>query len=508
MKTRQRESLGKSRFGYRVTVGLIFGMYLCAGCALERVQPETDPGLNLPDQFVESDEGGEYIAETWWKTFNDPILDRLIVEVLQTNLSLKGAIARVQEAQARVAHANSSRYPQTQPLVRVTDVDTPTNASIGKQLEDFGLKTELIQGFGVTTPDRLPITTYSFGADFAYEIDFWERSRLNMKSMEADLIATEWDYRAVRIGIIAQTIRAYVDIAYLQAIRNIVKSDIAILGERERLTQTRYQSGLKDARDLYIVKLKKWQTEAALPTLDGQQAEAEGRLWVLLGQYRSDLDEVAQEIHLPRLESTGIPIGIPADLLTQRPDIGAANHRVQAANFALGARRAELMPALSLTGTIGSLSATTQDWFNPTQWFKNVSLNLLGPILNGNRLNTNVALAEGRLNRSVMEYKRTVVTAVNEVQTVLAKLEATKQRRDFLELSVTEAQTETIVKEQRYGAGLSDYDELLAARETLNNIRTEYTTAQRDLSYGVLALHRALGGTWSHSDEETAGTEQ
>ena len=295
------------------------------------------------------------------------------------------------------------------------------------------------------------------------------------------------------MGIIAETIQTFLDIAYLRSQRELLRNDIGILEEREALTQSRYSAGLKEARDVYVIRLQKWQTEATLPQLDGQ---LEGRLWILLGRYRSDLDELLPQAELPEVEPDMIPTGVPTDLLTQRPDVAAAKTRMEGANFALGARKAELFPALSLSGTIGVQSADSNDWLDPSQWFKNLSVNLLAPAFNGLRPNANVALADGRLKQAIAAYRQSVVSAVNEVETVLRKLESSKRRIELLQASVEEATTEARLKEERYGAGLASYEEVLAAREVQSSIQAEHLVAKRDLAYVHLALHRALGGKW------------
>ena len=476
------------------SVALLLLVCCSTGCTLEPGRLDAD--LDLPDQFSASAMHEKYESAKWWQSFNDPVLDRVVSEVLKTNLSLEEAVARVEQVRASAAQVNSYQLPRSQPLANVNDTDVPTNASIGKQLEDFGLRPEIFEGLGITTPERLPLVTYSVGSEFAYEADFWSRKRLAAKAAEADVLGAVADFQAARIGIIAETIQTFLDIAYLRSQRELLRNDIGILEEREALTQSRYSAGLKEARDVYVIRLQKWQTEATLPQLDGQLADAEGRLWILLGRYRSELDELLPQAELPEVELEMIPTGVPTDLLTQRPDVAAAKSRMEGANFALGARKAELFPALSLSGTIGVQSADSNDWLDPSQWFKNLSVNLLAPAFNGLRPNANVALADGRLKQAIAAYRQSVVSAVNEVETVLRKLESSKRRIELLQASVEEATTEARLKEERYGAGLASYEEVLAAREVQSSIQAEHLVAKRDLAYVHLALHRALGGKW------------
>ena len=141
--------------GWSQTIALFLLVCCSPGCTLEPGHLDAD--LGLPDQFSTSALHEKHESTEWWKSFNDPVLDRVVSEVLKTNLSLEEAVARVEQVRVRATQVNSFRQPRSQPLANVTDTDVPTNASIGKQLEDFGLKPEIFQGLGITTPERLPL---------------------------------------------------------------------------------------------------------------------------------------------------------------------------------------------------------------------------------------------------------------------------------------------------------------------------------------------------------------
>ena len=239
-----------------------------------------------------------------------------------------------------------------------------------------------------------------------------------------------------------------------------------------------------------------------LPVIRGSWRMPQGGLWVLLGGYRADLAGMLPDSLSAPVVLDPVPAGIAADLLTQRPDVGAAWQRMEAARYAVGARRADLLPSLSLSGSIGLQGSETNQWFDASQWFKNLTLNLAGPAFRQNDCVT------GTLQRLCGEcwdcfaYKRSVVAAVNEVESVLAQLEASYNRHALLTSSVEEARAESAFQERRYRSGVGDYDDYLAASETLSSVSTSLVAAERDLGYMRLALHRALGGTWidTHPD--------
>ncbi len=270
-----------------------------------------------------------------------------------------------------------------------------------------------------------------------------------------------------------------------------------IFQQRESLAESRYDRGLTGARALYTARQNLSNAQTRVPQIEALLADAKGRLWVLLGGYHADLAGILPDSLTPSAALDPVPAGIPADLLAQRPDVNAARQRMEAARYTVGARRADLLPSLSLYGSIGLQSAEAGEWFDPDQWFRNLSFNLLGPAFQGSRLRSNVDLAEARWNEAAAAYGRSVVSAVNEVEAALAGLEANRRRHSLLASRTQEAQAETVLQERRYASGVGSYEDFLTATHTLLGAQSALAAAQRDLGHARLVLHRALGGAWT-----------
>ena len=463
---------------------------LAAGCASPGLSPVPAPEVQVPEKFSGEIISGSHDPSEWWKAFDDPSLDRIVEVVLDRNFDLAEVIARVDQARARERIADSIRSARVQPAGTAEDTSAPTNAGIGAQVD------ELDQNFQLQLPERISLTTYTFSIDFSYEVDFWDRNLNQARAAGAELLASEWDYRAARIGVVAETVRTYLEIAHLRRQWELSEEIVEIFREREKLTSFRYDSGVDSARDLYRVRRSLWDAETELPAIEGRLADAEARLWVLLGGFREDLADLLPDA-LPALGTLEpVPAGIPADLLTQRPDVGAARQRMEAARYMVGIRRAELRPSLSLGGSIGLQNSKFEDWFHPDQWFRNLTVNLLGPVFQGSRLQQNVTLAEEQWNEAVAAYGRAVVTAVNEVEAALSGWETSHRFYTLRKSFAEEARAEAEYQERRYQSGVADYEDYLTASQTLVSANSALAAAERDLGYARLALHRALGGTW------------
>ena len=472
-------------------------LLLLSACSLAPGPSLPEPVAEMPDDFSARLQPGAYEALEWWMTFRDPVLDAVVDSVLASNFDLAAGVARVRQARARARIARADLFPSVGASGTVTDTDTPTDAGIGAQIQALGLggPGDTIAGFAF--PDRIDLTTYSVSADFAWELDFWGRARNDARAAGSEYLASESDFHAARIGILAETITTYFDIVSLRRQTELAGETVEVLLERESLASTRYDRGLIDSWTLSQVRQDLRNTQAGLPQLETQLTSAEARLAVLLGGYREDVEAMLPESLAPQLAADPVPAGVPADLLYQRPDVRAAGQRLDAARYSIGARRAQLLPSLSLSGSIGLASADAGELFNVQQWFTNLITNLTAPIFQAGRLRNNLALAEARFDEAANAYGRTVVTAVNEVETALAGLENETRRHAFLASQRDEAQATMELQSQRYESGVVGYTDYLDALRTLLSVEATLAGATRDLALARLAVHRALGGAWA-----------
>ncbi|WP_419949678.1 efflux transporter outer membrane subunit [Candidatus Palauibacter sp.] len=480
-----------------MSVMRIVAVLLLSACSFTPPPSLPEPVAEMPGDFAVQLATGEYEPLEWWRAFRDPVLDAVVDSVLASNFDLAEAVARVRQARARARMANAALFPSVGAGAAVQDMDMPTDAGIGAQIQALGLGGEpgdTIAGF--VLPERIEVTTYSVSADFAYELDFWGRARNDARAAGAQYMASESDLQSARIGILAETITTYFDIVSLRRQTELARETVDVLLEREALASASYDRGLIDSYTLYQVRQDLRNTQAGLPQLETHLAGAEARLAVLLGGYRTDLDLLVPDSLAPAQAATPVPSGIPADLLYQRPDVRAAGQRLDAARYSLGARRAELLPSISLSGSIGLASASSEDLFDVQQWFTNLAGNLFGPIFQGGRLRNNVALAEAQFDEAAAIYGGTVVTAVNEVETALAGLENEGRRHAFFVSQREEAQASVDLQSQRYESGVVGYTDYLDALRTLLNVEAALAGASRDLALARLAVHRALGGAW------------
>ena len=481
--------------------GTMLAAFLQAACTL--VPPAVEPGevANIADAAPSGEAAtqapfGRIEPARWWEAFNDPVLDRIAEAALESNFDLAEAVARVEQTRVRARIAARAGLPSVSASLGAEASDVPANAALGAQLDEFGLDSDTLDALNVTFPERLDLTTYTLGANFSYEIDFWGRNRNDARAARAETLAAEADFRAATIGVLAETVGTYLEVVDLRSQRDLTAESVGILEEKEALDTVRYERGLIDIDELYASRRQLIDAQTRLPRVRARLADAEGRLWILLGGYREDLEAALPDALGPSVPPDPVPAGVPANLLMQRPDVAAARERLEAARYSLGARRAELLPSLLISGSVGAMSTESGEWFDSDQWFRNLKVNLLGPVFERGRLRGNVAIAEARIEETGAAYGRTVVTAVNEVRATLTGLSASERAVARLTTVTEEAAAEAELQARRYASGVAEYAAYLAAVRNHVALQSALAAGRRDLGYARLALHRALGGAW------------
>ena len=483
----------RHRAKFRPRRGATLALLASAGCSFAPDPQLPQPVADLPETFLESEAIGAYAPTEWWRDFDDPTLDALIDSALVSNLDLVEAVARVEQARAQSGIAWADLFPQVQVGADAIRTSQPANTGIGGALGGLGGDSLRVG----PSFDRFNFTTYSASLRFSWELDFWGRARNDGRAAAADLMASRADLHAARLGVLSETISTYFQIVDLRERVGLTSETVDVLQERETLTETRYDRGLVSSLEMYQVRLDLRTVQASLPQIETQLNDAEGRMAVLLGKFAGRIDSLLGEDLDPTPSLGPIDTGIPADLLLQRPDLRAAAERLEAARFRVGARKAQLLPTLSLSGSVGQQSGDVGGLFDAGQWFTSLIAGLTAPIFQGGRLRNNVKAAEAQYIQFAAAFGRAVLTAVYEVETSLMRYEEERERYAFLTSQRDEAQASADLQAQRYAAGVAGYTDYLDALRTLLGVQSTLSAAGTELGLARLAVHRGLGGGWT-----------
>jgi len=462
--------------------------------------PAVPPSVaSLPEEFRASESTGTYAGLGWWRVFGDPTLDALVDSAAVSNLDLAEAVARVEQVRAQAGIAWADLLPSVQAGADVSRSSQPANTGIGGAVRG----TDGDASSALPSVDRFDFTTYSASLGFSWELDFWGRARNDQRAAAAELMASRADLHAARLGVLSETISTYFQLVQLRRQARLTEEITDVLSEREEITETRYDRGLVSSLELYQVRLDRRTVQAGLPEFQGQIADAEGRLAVLVGRYAGTVADLLEEAPGPRPVRTPIASGIPADVLLQRPDVRAAAERLEAARYRVGARRAELLPSVNLSGTVGQQSGDAAGVFEAGQWFTNLMAGVTAPIFQAGRLRNSVKAAEAQHAQAAAAFGRSVLTAVSEVETALRTHDAERERYAFFESQLEEARAAADLTARRYAAGVTGYIDYLDALRQLFGVESSLHGAATQLALARLGVHRALGGGWTDLEPTT-----
>jgi len=496
--------------------GLVVCLLAAVGCSMtpEMASPEAED--ELPERFerapgdttlpATAGDTARYDATRWWTAFDDSTLTALVDTALVANFELRSARARVEELAAQFRIARAPLFPSVTANAQANYQNIPANTGIGGAIEgDAGEGRgngggQDGDGDGQRQPqpsDRFEFTDYQADLGLSYELDFWGRIRSQRSAALNQFFATAADLQTARLSIISETISTYARIASLQRQVRLGRRSIDVLEQRLAITEDRYSRGIASSFQVFTVRQNLQVTRADQPELESQLYDAQSRLGTLLGRFAGEQRALLPDSMATPLDLSPVPAGLPSDLLMQRPDVRAEARRLEAARQEIGAARAELFPTLSLTTQGGTQSSDLADLADPNQAFATFVGQLTAPLFQGGQLRANVSAAEARYRQQAATYQQTLLTAYEEVKASLVAYNEQRRRRRDVQRQVDAAEDAFQTQRDRYERGIGDVLALLDAERTLIQARARLARVRLSVVNARLALHRALGGTWT-----------
>ena len=410
----------------------------------------------------------------WWARFDDPQMSKLITAGLAGNPGIASATARVREARARRDEATAQLMP-----------------SLGGSLRGFG-DAERANG------EWLSNSSGRAALDASWEFDWFGKNRKLAKSAAATFAATEENLRSVQASLAAEIAIAYtrlrIDEERLFVLRDIVVSR----EETARLASWRQQVGEADSLESSQASASLEQARAAIPTLEQSIAQGRNQLALLCGREPGAFDAALASgrgrIPVPARD---LAIGIPADTIRQRPDVRESGWKVSAAVAELDASKARRYPSLNLTGTLGINSLAVEKIFRPEKTAADLIVGVTGPIFDAGRIKADIEARGAALDRSLQDYRASVLTALSEVEDALIACRRSGERLATLEKAVASAREAATLAQQRYEAGVTDLITVLDAQRTLLGIEDNLLASRAEHIRAYIDLYKALGGGWS-----------
>ena len=465
-------------------------LLLLSGCASG---PATPPQLALepPERFAGlppvTEALPEAVKETtavspeaeWWREFGNDQLDEVVTAALRNNPSLRLAAANLDGALAQGRIEGANLLPQ---------------ASLG--LNGAKRKQNFI-GFPIPGAEGRVLSTTStntgLSLNVSWETDLWGRLRAQKAAVYADAAATAEDLAAARLSIAGQAVKAWLALTEAEEQVHLAERTLSSRQRTEERIHERYRRGLSQPLDVRLTRTQTASVESQLAQQRLAADTARRQLEALAGRYPSGALRIAGG--LPELPPRA-PTGVPADVVSRRPDLRAAERRAFAASARLRAARASLYPTLSLSGSTGtSAGSALGDLLDGDFSVWSLAANLLQPLFQGGRLRAGATLAEAGLDAAEATWLQTALTAFVEAESALAAEELLARRVEALEVSVIESQAAERLALGRYNRGLADFLGVLDSQRTTFQSESQLLAARREQLTARVDLVLALGGS-------------
>ncbi|TSH69922.1 efflux transporter outer membrane subunit [Acinetobacter sp. RF15A] len=462
----------------KLASALILGSSL-VGCAAVVKTPYKQPAVELPNGFQNSKALSQHIhadilADQWWTLFKDPQLNDLVNAVLAANSDL--AVAGINLQQARI----QARQTQSQQGLRIGDA----RISTGHQFS--------LEGDG----DRS--TGISLGyPGLSYELDLFGKLANQTEAARWEALASEEDLQATAQSLIGTTAQLYWQLAYLNERHAVVQQNLATAQRTSDLVKVQYRAGAVSGLELTQAEQAIQSQQATLSQIEQQRVETRTSLAVLLNMPVQQLS-LQEPSRLPSIQLPDIEAGLPASLLSRRPDLRATELRLRKALANKDANRASYYPSISLTGSlstgvgVGSSSSLSSALKNPVA---TLGAGLTLPFLQWNDMKRDLQVNELEYEKAILQYRQTLYEAFADVENALSnRTELTKQVA-LQQRNVELAERTERLTEVRYRNGAVALKNLLDAQETTRNARLSLVQTRQSQYNAYVTLMQALGGS-------------
>ena len=443
---------------------------------LKPAAPVAEDWIDSDDRRVSSDSSHD---AAWWQTFKDPVLNRLVDEAYQQNLSLREAGMRILEARAARAVIAGGLFPQSQ---SVNGGYTRTQFS------------RFFPQASANLPHR-SFSNWTASTDLLWELDFWGRFRRAIEAADADLDASVENYDDILVMLVAEVATTYTNIRTLQQRLEYANNNVKIQKGSLHITKVQFENGAVTEVDVQQATLSLKRTESLIPQFQAQLRQQNNLLCLLLGTPPRNM--------LPELGSAGIPtappgiaLGIPCELLRRRPDVRRAERLAAAQSARIGVALSDLYPHFRIRGSLGYSAGKFSKLFAPSRTNGIVSPGFSWDVLNYGRIKNNVAVHEAEFQALALDYQNVVLQANSEVEDGITNFLNSQDATLVLEESVTAADRALQLTLIQYREGAVNFNRVFTIQDTLVEQQDSYAASQGDIALGLISIYKSLGGGW------------
>lgn len=462
---------------YKIGIVLLTGT-LMTSCVVGKKYSRTD--LQAPEKYREEIAvTADTVVLPWKNYYKDPLLVNLIEKALVKNNEVLIAVKSMEQLDLAYKQAKLSLLP-------TLDFDAGASRSY---LSKNSLNGSLSSQF--TSKDYMD--DYSASLKMSWEVDIWGKAAMQKRDAKAAYFAQKENLSALKTRIIVQVAQSYYNLLGLDEQLKIAEKNIELSDNTLKMMKLQYNSGSISSLAVNQTEAQKKTAELLVPLAKANIAVQENALQILCGEYPNTIER-SGNLNVEEF-AFEMPLGIPASLLSRRPDVKASEYAVMSATAKTGLAKATMYPTLSLSPSIGINSFEFDTWFNfPGSVTKNIAANLAQPIFQKKALRTAYEVAVLEQEKAVVSFKQSFITAVGEVSDAMSRLKYADERIELAQEKAASLDKATADASLLYKSGMANYLEIIAAQNSALQNDLDLVTIKLERLNASVNLYRALGG--------------
>ena len=463
--------------------GLALALVVLSACTVSKNVETPKPAL--PETFgnVAATTDTSSVADIPWKSFfTDVTLQKLIDSAIVKNYDMQIAIKNLEASDLLVKQVKWNNVPQIDLGVTANTQRPSDNSVTGLSLSQAGIKTKHIED-------------YSANASLSWEADIWGKIRNQNKTAVATYLQTAEAKKLVQTNIVASVSQGYYNLLMLDDQLGIAKKNVNLNDSTLRIIKLQFDAGQVTSLAVQQAEAQRQAAAELVPQFERDITLQENALQILAGSLPGKIDRTASlnDIHFADNLSTGVPSAI----LSRRPDVRSQELALTIANANVGINKAQMYPALRITAEGGVNSFKASNWFNiPASLFGVVGGSLVQPLLDHKQLKTNYEVAKVNREKTVIQFRQTVLVAVGEVSDAMVKIEKLKTQQSIAEDRLKTLQKAISNSNLLFQNGMANYLEVITAQGNVLQSELELASIKRSELSAVSELYKALGGGW------------
>jgi NodT family efflux transporter outer membrane factor (OMF) lipoprotein len=468
-----------------IYLGVALSGILMTGCVATNPIGQT-PLKSIPESFSGKKDSTNSASVNWKSYFSDPILVGLIDTALQNNLDLRMAAQKIEIARANVKFSNGLALP----------TGSVTGSAGQQKFGDYTMDAAGNRGTTIYNNQAVPKNLQDFNLGFvsSWEVDFWGKLKNTRKSAVAQYLSSVEGKNWTVTNLVAEVASGYYELLALDNELDIISESIQLQDSALHVVNIQRQVGV--VNELAVKQFEAQVLNSKKMEIDTQQkiSQTENRLNFLLGRYPQPIARTKSAFS--HLVPPQVKIGIPANLLENRPDVKQAEYDLLASKANVKMAKAAFYPTISISASVGREAFKTSLLTSPESFAYNVAGNLVAPLINRSALKAQFRSATAAQTEALYNYQKSILNSYMEVYNEMVNLKSVEKALDLKSKEVNTLNQAVTSSNQLFKTGRANYLEVLTVQANVLQSKIELVETMKDQYTSVVSIYKALGGGW------------